>query len=67
MEILQKVALAITIIGAINWGMIGLFDINLVEQLFGTTTILPNLIYTLVGLCGLVNIGFYFYKLERMA
>lgn len=64
MEILQKIALAITIIGALNWGFIGLFDLNLVEQIFGNSNIIPNIIYTIVGICGLINIGIYFCKLE---
>ena len=34
METLQKSALVITVIGAINWGLIGLFDFNLVEMIF---------------------------------
>lgn len=64
MELLQKIALAITIIGAINWGLIGFFDFNLVEALFGADSMLSNLIYCLVGICGLVNIGIYFYHLD---
>lgn len=64
MELLQKIALAVTIIGAINWGLIGLFDMNLVEQLFGSINMLPTIIYTLVGICGLINIGIYFCKIE---
>ena len=36
METLQKICLVITIIGAINWGLIGLFDFNLVASLFGS-------------------------------
>lgn len=64
MEIVQKIALAVTIIGAVNWGLIGLLDFNLVEQLFGSVSMLPNIIYTLVGVCGLINIGIYFCKLE---
>lgn len=64
MEMIQKIALAFTIIGAINWGLIGLFDLNLVETLFGSINMLPNIIYILVGICGLINIGIYFTRLE---
>lgn len=67
METLQKITLAFTIIGAINWGMIGLFDMNLVEQLFGSVSMLPNIIYTIVGVCGLINIGIYFCHIEFRA
>ncbi len=60
MQTLQKVALVITIIGAINWGFIGIFDLNIVEAIFGTASMLSRLIYTLVGLTGLINIGLLF-------
>ena len=40
MVLLQKIALVITIIGAINWGLIGLFNFNLVETLFASVDIL---------------------------
>ena len=65
METLQKSALVITVIGAINWGLIGLFDFNLVEMIFGHMTILSRIIYTLVGLCGIINLGILFYHLEH--
>ena len=57
MIILQKIALVFTIIGAINWGLIGLFDFNLVTALFGDATVLTRIVYTLVGLAGIINIG----------
>lgn len=60
MQTLQKVALVITIIGAINWGFVGIFDLNLVDAIFGVGSALSRLIYTLVGLTGLINIGLLF-------
>ena len=60
METLQKTALIITIIGAINWGLIGFFDFNLVSNLFGKDSSITNIIYTIVGICGLLNIGILF-------
>ena len=57
METVQKILLAITIIGAINMGLIGIFDFDLVAMMFGTRTFFTRVIYTLVGICGLVNIG----------
>lgn len=57
MSTLQKICLGITIIGAINWGLIGLLDFNLVESIFGAESIIPRIIYSLVGLTGLINIG----------
>ncbi|MCI9279781.1 MAG: DUF378 domain-containing protein [Bacilli bacterium] len=60
MESVQKVCLIFTIIGAINWGLIGFFDFNLVEALFQDNTTLSRIVYSLVGICGLINIGLLF-------
>ena len=60
MQTLQKVALVFTIIGALNWGLIGIFDFNLVDAIFGTASVLSRIIYTLVGITGLINIGLLF-------
>lgn len=64
METLQKVLLVITIIGAVNWGLIGLLDFDLVAMIFGEATLFSRIIYTLVGVCGLVNIGILFNHIE---
>ena len=60
METLQKTCLIITIIGALNWGLIGLFDFNLVDTIFGVGSLLSRIIYVIVGICGIVNIGILF-------
>lgn len=49
---LLKVALVITIIGAVNWGLIGMFDFNLVESLFGEGSLLTRIVYILVFASG---------------
>ena len=64
MQTLQKVALVITIIGAINWGLIGIFDFNLVEAIFGSD-MLARVIYSIVGITGLINIGLLFNHIEN--
>lgn len=64
METLQKICLVITIIGAVVWGMIGFFNYNLVEALFGNT-IIPRIIYSIVGITGLINIGILFNHIEN--
>ncbi len=61
---LQRIALVLTIIGAINWGLIGFFNFNLVETLFGND-FLARLIYGLVGIAGLINIGLLFVPDEE--
>lgn len=64
METIQKIALVITIIGAVNWGLIGFFNLNLVELIFGTGSILSKIIYMLVGITGLINIGILFERIS---
>ena len=64
METLEKIALALTIIGAINWGLIGLADFNLVALIFGDGTLLSKIIYILVGISGLINIGIFMAHLD---
>lgn len=60
MKTLQKVCLVFTIIGALNWGLIGLFDFNLVATLFGAENVITRIVYVLVGISGIVNIGLLF-------
>lgn len=50
---LDWIAIVLTIIGAVNWGLIGLFRFDLVAFLFGTMTMLSRIVYTLVGISGL--------------
>ena len=52
-------ALTIAIIGALNWGLVGIFRFNLVTLLFGDMTWLSRVVYTLVGICGLYLITFF--------
>lgn len=64
METLQKTALVLTIIGAINWGLIGIFNFDLVAAIFGDMSVFSRIIYTLVGVAGLINIGILFKHLK---
>lgn len=59
MKTLDYFVLTIAIIGAINWGLIGFFDWNLVAALFGSMSLISRVIYGLVGLCGLYLISMY--------
>ena len=65
METLQKTCLVLTIVGAVNWGLVGLLDFNLVASLFGGETVLTKLVYSLVGITGLINIGLLFMHQEK--
>lgn len=64
METLQKICLVFTIIGAIVWGLLGLFNFNLVETIFGVGTLLTRIVYVIVGIAGLINIGLLFNHME---
>lgn len=55
MNILYKIALVIGIIGCINWGLVGIFNFNLVEYLFGDESIFTRVVYILVLLSGLIQ------------
>lgn len=60
---LDKFSLVLVIIGAINWGLIGLFQFDLVAWIFGGQgAVISRIIYTLVGLCGLWCISLLFRR-----
>lgn len=65
MKFLNYIALTLVIVGALNWGLIGLIDFNLVDTLFGVDTFLSSLVYTLVGFSGLYSIYFFYYLSEQ--
>ena len=58
MRLLDTIALLLVIIGAVNWGLIGFFDFNLVSALFGEMTTFSRIIYALVGIAGLYSLSF---------
>ena len=64
MNMIQKIALVFTIIGAINWRLIDLFNFNLVEAVFGDA-LLSAIIYMIVGIAGIINIMLLFTDLDR--
>ncbi len=56
---LDYTILTIAIIGAINWGLVGFFKIDLVNMIFGNMTIISRVIYAVIGLCGLYLVSLY--------
>ncbi|MGH4118444.1 DUF378 domain-containing protein [Clostridium sp.] len=58
MRALDITALVLVIIGAVNWGLIGFFQFDLVSSLFGTGTAFTRIIFALVGICGLYSLSF---------
>lgn len=66
MNTLQRIALALVIIGAINWGLIGFFQFDLVASLFGGISPTPvRIIYAIVGLSGLYALTLLFKPSEE--
>ena len=64
MEIIYKICLVFAIIGAVNWGLIGLFDFNLVTAIFEEGSVMVRIIYSLIGISGLVSIGILFHHID---
>ena len=59
MKLLNYIALTIAIVGAVNWGLIGVLNFDLVAFIFGEMSWLSRVVYTLVGLAGIYLITFY--------
>ena len=60
MKIIDKIALILIIIGAINWGLIGFFGFDLVATIFGEMSVISRIVYGLVGISGLWGIKLLF-------
>ena len=60
MKVIDKIALVLVIIGAINWGLVGIFNFNLVDAIFGAMSVISRIIYILVGISGLWAIKLLF-------
>lgn len=58
MKTLDIIALLLVIIGAVNWGLIGFFQFDLVAALFGTMSNFSRIVYALVGIAGLYSLSF---------
>lgn len=63
MNALDWIAVVLLIVGGLNWGMVGLFNVDLVAALFGTQSPLSRVIYILVGLAALYSV----YTSSKMA
>ncbi|AZJ22944.1 DUF378 domain-containing protein [Bacillus wiedmannii] len=67
MSTLQRIALVFTVIGAVNWGLIGFFQFDLVAAIFGgQNSALSRIIYGIVGISGLINLGLLFKPSENL-
>lgn len=59
MKMLYNIALTLVIVGALNWLLVGLFKFDLVATLFGSMSLLTRIVYTLVGISGIISVGIY--------
>lgn len=59
MSVLRTIALVLIIVGALNWGLVGLMNLNLVTTLFGEGTLLTRIVYILVGLAGVAALTIF--------
>ena len=64
--VMDKIALLLVIIGAVNWGLIGIFQFDLVASIFGGQAAVSRIIYTLVGAAGLWCISLLFRDREMV-
>ena len=56
MNALDKAVYLLLVVGGINWGLVGVFEYNLVNQVFGVDSTLSRIIYTLVGLAAVYGV-----------
>lgn len=63
---LDRVALVLVIIGALNWLSVGLFRYDLVGAIFGATSFITRTIFTIVGIAGLYSISLLFRESETV-
>lgn len=66
MNVLNKIFLTLLIIGGLNWGLVGLFQYDLVASLFGgTASLLSRIIFTLVGISAIYCITLLFHRADE--
>ena len=56
---MDTLALILSVVGCVNWGLVGIFQFDLVAWLFGSASILSRIIYTVIGLTGVWCISFF--------
>lgn len=54
-KFLKTASYILVLVGALNWGLVGLFNFDLVAQIFGEMSTLSRIVYTLVGLCAVIS------------
>ena len=64
MNIVKYIAYALVLIGALNWGLVGIFEFDLVETVFGDMTIMSRVIYALIGISAFIS-GLNLYRCKK--
>ena len=64
MKAIKISALLLTIVGSLNWGLVALFDFNLVTFLFGVDSMMTNIVYIVIALCAVVSVFIFPYLLD---
>lgn len=59
MKTLDYIVLILSIIGTINWGLVGLLNFDLVRVLFGNMSLLSRIVYVIIGISGLYSLSFF--------
>ena len=65
MKPLNLITLILVIVGGVNWGLVGLFDFDLVATLFGAGSLLSRIVYTLVGISAVVQLVLLAVELSK--
>lgn len=59
MKVIDTIVLILIIIGAVNWGLLGFFEFDLVASIFGDMSTFARIVYGIVGIAGLYSISFF--------
>lgn len=55
LKFIKIISYVLVLIGALNWGLVGFFNFDLVAKIFGEMSVLSRIIYSLVGLCAIIS------------
>ncbi|SCJ96993.1 Domain of uncharacterised function (DUF378) [uncultured Clostridium sp.] len=59
MKLLDNIVLTLIILGSINWGLIGIFQFDLISNIFGYMSVFSRIIYSIIGVSALYAISFF--------
>jgi uncharacterized membrane protein YuzA (DUF378 family) len=66
MKLLDLVTAVLLLIGGLNWGLVGFFNFNVISTIFSGMSALTSLVYALIGLSALYEIGFFVFGSRAM-